>query len=156
VYTVCLRILGDPDDARDATQDAYLKAYRGLGGFRGDAQFTTWLYRVAANAAITKHRSRKRKRVFESGGQDESLAQVPAPGSVESAAGAKLELEDLKQALDRLPAHHRVAIVLRDVYGMSIEEIAAELGVSETAAKVRVHRARKALRRLLFPEEEVK
>ncbi|MGH2734242.1 MAG: RNA polymerase sigma factor, partial [Actinomycetota bacterium] len=62
VYSLCLRILRDPDDAAEATQDAYLKAWRAIGGFRGDAMFSTWLYRVAANAAISKQRSRKRRR----------------------------------------------------------------------------------------------
>src|SRR5918999_3849116 len=83
VYTLCLRILGDPDDASEATQDAYLKAWRGLKGFRGDASFTTWLYRVAANAAISKHRGRKRRRAHETGAQDEVLTRVPATGSTE-------------------------------------------------------------------------
>src|ERR687896_2584022 len=62
VYTLCLRILGNPDDAAEATQDAYLKVWRGLGGFRGEAQFSTWLYRVASNTAISKHRGRSRRR----------------------------------------------------------------------------------------------
>src|SRR4051812_38855556 len=67
VYSLCLRILRDPDDAAEATQDSYLKAFKGLKGFRGDAQFTTWLYRIAANAAISKHRGRKRRRTWEAG-----------------------------------------------------------------------------------------
>ncbi|MGH2812022.1 MAG: RNA polymerase sigma factor [Actinomycetota bacterium] len=153
VYTLCLRILGDPDDAAEATQDAYLKAWRGLKGFRGDASFTTWLYRVAANAAISKHRGRKRRRAHETGAQDEVLTRIPAAGSTETAAGARIEVQAVERGLAILPEHYRAAVVLRDVYGLSIEEIAKQLKISETAAKVRVHRGRKKLKELVFPEE---
>ncbi|MGH2748939.1 MAG: RNA polymerase sigma factor [Actinomycetota bacterium] len=153
VYTLCLRILRDPDDAAEATQDVYLKVYRSLKGFRGDALFTTWLYRVAANTAISKQRGRARRRAREVQGEDEALAGIPAPGSTEAAATSKLDLEALEGALGSLPEHYRAAVVLRDVYGMSIEELAAELKISETAAKVRVHRGRKKLRDMVFPEE---
>jgi RNA polymerase sigma factor (sigma-70 family) len=153
VYTLCLRILGDPDDAAEATQDAYLKAWRGLKGFRGDAMFQTWLYRVASNAAISKHRSRRRRRMHEADIEDEALSQMAGPGSVESAAGAKVEVAELERALQQLPEHYRVAVVLRDVYGMSIEEITKQLKISNTAAKVRVHRGRKRLKDMMFPAQ---
>jgi RNA polymerase sigma-70 factor (ECF subfamily) len=153
VYTLCLRILGDPDDAAEATQDAYLKAWRGLAGFRGDAMFTTWLYRVATNAALSKHRSRKRRRTHETGAEDEMLTQMAAPGSTESAAGARLDLRLVEGALASLPDHYRSAVVLRDVYGYSIEEIAKQLKCSATAAKVRVHRGRKKLKEMIYPDQ---
>ena len=151
VYTLCLRILRDPDDAAEATQDAYLKAWRALKGFRGDAMFTTWLYRVASNTAISKHRSRKRRRTHETGVGDELLGQIAAGGSTETTAGARIEVQDLERALAVLPDHYRSAVVLRDVYGLSIEEIAGQLKISETAAKVRVHRGRKKLKDMLYP-----
>lgn len=150
---MCLRILGDPHDAAEATQDAYLKAWRGLGGFRGDAMFETWLYRVASNSALSKHRSRRRRQSHEAGVQDEVLTDMPAVGSVEAAAGARIEVQALETALTRLSEQHRTAVVLRDVYGMNIEEIASQLGISETAAKVRVHRARKKLKEMIFQGE---
>jgi RNA polymerase sigma-70 factor, ECF subfamily len=153
VYTLCLRILGDPDDAKEATQDAYLKAWRGLKSFRGDAAFETWLYRVASNAALSKHRGRRRRRVHESGVDDEVLTEMAAPGSVEAEAGAKVEVKALESALSTLPEHYRSAVVLRDVYGLGIEEIAGHLGISETAAKVRVHRGRKKLKDLIYGDE---
>ena len=154
VYTLCLRILRDPDDAAEATQDAYLKVWRNLKGFRGDSMFETWLYRVASNAAISKHRSRKRKQTYEAGVQDELLGQMAAPGSVEATAGAKLDVRRLEQALATLPEHYRSAVVLRDVYGLTTEEIAKQLKISETAAKVRVHRARKKLKEIMFESDE--
>lgn len=152
VYTLCLRILGNPADAQEATQDVFLKVWRNLSSFRGEAMFSTWLYRVASNTAISKHRKRKRQRVNESGVDDEVLAQIPSPGSVESAAGAKVEVERLEEALALLPEGLREAVVLRDVYGLNIAEIAAEQKISETAAKVRVHRGRKKLKEIMFPE----
>ena len=154
VYTLCLRILRDPDDAAEATQDAYLKAFRGLKGFRGEAMFTTWLYRVAANAAISKQRGRKRRRSLEALGEDEQISQLPAAASTEAQATARIDVEALEGALGALPEHYRSAVVLRDVYGFSIEEIAGRLKISETAAKVRVHRGRKKLRQMVFPEEQ--
>ena len=154
VYTLCLRILMDPDDAAEATQDAYLKAFRGLKGFRGEAMFTTWLYRVAANAAISKQRGRKRRRSLEVMGEDEQISQLPAAASTEAQATARIDVEALEGALGALPEHYRSAVVLRDVYGFSIEEIAGRLKISETAAKVRVHRGRKKLRQMVFPEEQ--
>ncbi|HEX2057218.1 MAG TPA: RNA polymerase sigma factor [Actinomycetota bacterium] len=154
VYTLCLRILHDPSDAAEATQDAYLKAWRGLRGFRGEAQFTTWLYRVASNAAISKHRSRKRRRAYEVGAEDELLSALPASGSVEGTAEVRGDVRAVEAAIRDLPDHYRSAVVLRDVYGLSIEEIAKELKISETAAKVRVHRARKKLKETLYPTGE--
>jgi RNA polymerase sigma-70 factor (ECF subfamily) len=155
VYSLCLRILRNPDDAAEATQDAYIKAWRGLRSFRGDAQFTTWLYRVAANAAISRLRSRKRRWDRETRAEDEALQQIPAPTSTEEIAGARLELGLVDRALAQLPANYRGAIVLRDVYGLTIEEMAKELGITAVAAKVRLHRARKRLRELVYePVEE--
>jgi RNA polymerase sigma-70 factor (ECF subfamily) len=151
---LCLRILSDPDDAAEATQDAYLKAWRGLKSFRGDAQLETWLYRVASNAAVSRYRSRRRRQSHETGTADELLGQMVSPGSVESTAASKLEVVAVESALKELPEHYRVAVVLRDIYGLSIEEIADQMKVSETAAKVRVHRGRKRLKDLVYGQGE--
>lgn len=153
VYTLCLRILGHPEDAAEATQDAYLKAFRGLEGFRGEALFTTWLYRVASNAAISKQRARTRRRGHETEIEEVTLQQIASASSTESAATARVEVEALEGALQALPEHYRVAVVLRDVYDLGIEEISRTLGISETAAKVRVHRGRKRLREMVYGEE---
>lgn len=154
VYSLCLRILGDPDDASEATQDAFLKAWRGLKGFRGDAMFTTWLYRVATNAAISKHRSRTRRNRHEARTDDEILAQIPSAASTESTAGARLEVQEVEQALALLPESYRAALVLKDVYGLTIEEIAKQLDCSETNAKVRIHRARKKLKEIVYGDPD--
>ncbi len=152
VYTLCLRVLRNPDDAAEATQDTYLKVWRGLKGFRGDAMFTTWLYRVAMNAAISRQRSRSRRREHETSSEDEMLAQVPGAESIEAVAGARIDVKILESGLDRLPEIYRSAVVLRDVYGSSIEEIADLLKISQSAAKVRVHRGRKQLKEMLWSQ----
>jgi RNA polymerase sigma-70 factor (ECF subfamily) len=154
VYSLCFRILRNPDDAAEATQDAYLKAWRGLKSFRGDAQFTTWLYRVAANAALSRQRTRARRWDHETRVEDEMLQQMTTGASIEDVAGARIELEAVDRALALLPENHRSAIVLRDVYGLTLEQMAKELGISVVAAKVRLHRARKRLRDVVYGPAE--
>jgi RNA polymerase sigma-70 factor, ECF subfamily len=152
VYTLCLRILRNPDDAAEATQDAYIKVWRGIKSFRGDAAFATWLYRVAGNTAISKGRSRTRRQGHEVELDAETMAAIPGTDSTENAATARVDLAGLEVALAELPDHYRWAVLLRDVYGLSMAEIAGELKISETAAKVRVHRARKALKVKMFSD----
>ncbi len=91
--------------------------------------------------------------MHETDTDDEMLSQVPSAASVEAAAGARIEVAQLEKALGRLPEHYRTAVMLRDVYGMSIEEIAQETDISATAAKVRVHRGRKRLKEMMYPDE---
>jgi len=153
VYTLCLRVLRDEQEAADATQDTYLKVWRGIKGFRGDAAFTTWLYRVGMNAALTRNRGNSRRRAIEVAAEPEALVALPASDSTEAAAGARVELGVLETALASLPEHYRVAVVLRDVYGRSTAEVAEALGISETAAKVRVHRARKKLKSMVYSDD---
>jgi RNA polymerase sigma-70 factor (ECF subfamily) len=155
VYSLCFRILRNPDDAAEATQDCFVKAWRGLKSFRGDAQFTTWLYRVAANAAISRQRSRARRWDHETKAEPEVLQRIPATESSEEAASARIELEKVERGLAQLSEAYRSAIVLRDVYGLTIDEMAKHLGISDVAAKVRLHRARKRLRDLVFEQPDV-
>jgi RNA polymerase sigma-70 factor, ECF subfamily len=152
VYALCLRILNDPEDAADATQDAYMKAWRGLAGYRGDALFSTWLYRVASNAALSRLRGRMRQRSHETQVEDDVLGRVAGSSSTQASALVNLDLQELDKGLRSLPDHYRSAVVLRDIYGLSIEEIARQLKISETAAKVRVHRARKKLKHMMFED----
>lgn len=150
VYGLCLRILRNPDDAAEATQDAYLKAWRGLSRFRGDSAFTTWLYRIAANAAISRHRSRKRRRQREADVDDEALSAIASSSSTEESVSGRMDLEELDVAVAALPEIYRLPLLMRDVYGLSTEEVAAQLKISETATKVRIHRARKMLKDKMF------
>jgi RNA polymerase sigma-70 factor, ECF subfamily len=152
-YTLALRITGDVEDARDVTQEAYLRAYRSLESFRGDAQFTTWMYRITANCASTTLRRRRRYRhdPLPEGADVVDLRHDVDPELRADAADLRGRLLD---ALDRLPPKLRAVVVLRDVYELSHEAIATELGISSTAAKVRLHRARHRLRAEVFPDAE--
>jgi RNA polymerase sigma-70 factor (ECF subfamily) len=150
-YTMALRLTGHPEDARDVTQEAYLRAYRGLANFRGDAQFTTWMYRITANAAST-HVGRRRRHRHDELPDASDLADPHQHHDPALAADAADLRDRVVAALDVLPPKLRAVIVLRDVYELPHDDIAEELGISVTAAKVRLHRARHRLRSELFPE----
>jgi RNA polymerase sigma-70 factor (ECF subfamily) len=144
VYTLAYRLVGDRHEAEDVAQEAYLRAYRSLRGFRGDARFETWLYRIVANAAMTQ--LRRRGRFGELLGDQDVVSLQPAARQIEET----LEEDEIKSALQTLPLGQRTAVVLKDVYGFSCQEIADEIGVSEGAVKVRLHRARRRLKELIY------
>jgi RNA polymerase sigma-70 factor (ECF subfamily) len=138
VYSLVYRIVGNADDAADVTQDVYLRVWRGMRTFRGDANFSTWLYRVAANAALTYVKRRARGGVPVDPAE---VPEVPTPDGAEDRADAEL----LEQALAKLSPQARAVVVLKDVYGWSCEEIGKQMGTTEGAVKVRLFRARQRL-----------
>ena len=149
-YTLAYRLTGNEEDARDVVQDAYLRAYKGLKKFRGDASFSTWLYRITANCASSYLVRRNRDR-HEDLDDETTLADERPEIDPEQRADAAAERLRLTEALQSLPPDMRAVVVLRDVYDLPHEAIAAELGITEGAAKVRLHRARRRLRERLFP-----
>lgn len=152
-YALAFRLTGNEDDACDVLQDAYLRAYRSLKRFRGDAAFSTWMYRITANCATT-HMVRRGRARHEELDRDAPVADGRIEGDPEAMAGVTLELNRVAIALQDLPPRLRSVVVLRDIYDLPHEAIATELGISEAAAKVRLHRARKKLRERLFPTRE--
>ena len=152
-YTLAVRLTATEEDARDVVQEAYLRAWKGIRRFRGDAQFSTWMYRITANTAATVSSKRRRQRTVH-------IDDVADPVETEVALHPELATENtelmgrLSAALDELPPRLRTLVVLKDVYGLSHEDIAEELGISVTAAKVRLHRGRKRMRDLLYEEDE--
>lgn len=144
VFTLALRITGDRAEAEDVAQDAYLRVFRSLGGFREDARFETWLYRVVVNAAMTHLKKRGR---FGSLLRDPE--EVPEQVAAERAEGSAIDRDEVRRALEALPQGMRTAVVLKDMYGLSCREIGEELGLSEGAVKVRLHRARKRMKELI-------
>ena len=149
-YALAFRLTGNEDDACNVLQDAYLRTYRSLKRFRGDAAFSTWMYRITANCATT-HVVRRGRARHEELDCDAPVADGRIEGDPEAMAGVTLELGRVAAALQDLAPRLRAVVVLRDIYDLPHEAIASELGISEAAAKVRLHRARKKLRERLFP-----
>ena len=147
-YTLAYRLTGHEDDARDVVQEAYLRAYRGLRRFRGDSQFTTWLYRITANCSANLLAKRARTRT-ETLADDAPIVDACPDRDPEVRYDGEAERARVAGALALLPVRLRQVIVLRDIYDLPHGSIAAELGISEAAAKVRLHRARRRLREVL-------
>src|SRR5262249_22414444 len=150
-YTLAYRLTGNEEDARDVVQEAYLRAYRSIDRFRGEARITTWLYRITANCASTYVGSRRRHRHEPLEVTAQPADRAPAADPLDRAVAADLRAT-VEAAIAELPPRLRAVVVLRDVYDLPHEAIAAELGITETAAKVRLHRARRALRARCFPD----
>lgn len=144
-YTLAYRLTGNEDDARDVVQEAYLRVQRALPRFRGDAQFTTWLYRITANCASSLLVKRRRS-ATEPLADDAPLADHREDRDPEWRAASQEERAAVAAVLADLPTRLRQVIVLRDIYDLSHQAIAAQLGISEAAAKVRLHRARRRLK----------
>lgn len=151
------RILKNEEDAREAVQDAFLSAFRGIERFTGDSKLSTWLHRIAINAALMKLRAKNavhEKPIddllprFDDSGQE----LVPNEPWSESAAELAEQAEAramVRMLIDELPDTYRVALMLRDIEELSTEEVAKQLEVTPNAVKIRIHRARQALRALL-------
>jgi RNA polymerase sigma-70 factor (ECF subfamily) len=150
-FTLARRLTGNEEDARDVVQEAYLRAWKGIGKFRGEAAFSTWLYRITANAAASSLQRGRRHRA-EPFADDFEPIDTAAEQMVSQGAESAETLDHIAAALDDLPAKLRSVVVLKDVYGLSHEAIADELGISVSAAKVRLHRARRKLRDVLYDE----
>jgi RNA polymerase sigma-70 factor (ECF subfamily) len=148
VYHLCLRILGDPDEAADASQDAFLTAVRKLDTFRGEAAFTTWLHRVTVNACYDSLRKKRRQPMLRLVREDDDEPLDAGPPIPDHAAGVDLSI-DVQQALRSVPEDFRVALVLADVEDLPYERIAEILGVAVGTVKSRVFRGRAALGRAL-------
>ena len=164
VYALAFHLLRDSAEAEEVVQDTFLAALEKLGGFRGDAAFSTWLHRVAANAALM--RIRRRRRAPEGPADqplEELLPRCDEAGHIEPlpyhdwSKRADEQLADrevrlaIEQAVQNLPEDYRIVFLLRDVEGLSSEEMADLLGLSVAAVKSRLHRARLALREKLNP-----
>lgn len=148
-YTLAFRLTSNEEDARDVVQETYIRAHSGLKRFRSDAQFTTWLYRITANCANTYLGRRVRTRL-EPLPDDYVIPDERSTHDPQHRADLSVQQAELTKALALLPPKLRSVIVLRDIYDLSHESISEELGISPTAAKVRLHRARKRLKDSLY------
>ncbi|MEZ5288758.1 MAG: sigma-70 family RNA polymerase sigma factor [Vicinamibacterales bacterium] len=153
------RLLGNEEDARDAVQEAFMNAFRSIDRFEGGSLLSTWLHRIVVNVSLMKLRRRKRK-------PEESLDHLlPAfkddghfvdrfdSGSepADQILAREEEQAAVRAAIDELPDHYRTILLLRDIEGIGTNDVAADLGISPNAVKLRLHRARQALRTLVAP-----
>ncbi len=159
VFNTCWRICGHLEDARDLTQEAFLKAFEGLGAFRRQSGFYTWLFRLAVNLALSHRRGARRRRHVSldqatgaAGMQAETLAKrvghEPDDDPARSASEAELQACAVR-ALHALDDEHRAVIVLRDIEGFDYHEVGAILEIPSGTVKSRLHRARMALRQAI-------
>ena len=146
MWAVALRTLGDPEDASDALQDAFLSAYRAAGRFRGDAAVTTWLHRIVVNACLDRLRRRAIRPVVSMG--DDATFDAVAPKTPDPTVAHELSL-DVSAALQRIPYEQRAALVLVDMMGYAVDEAAEVLDVPPGTIKSRCARGRARLLPLL-------
>lgn len=160
LLSVARRLAGNDEDARDIVQAAYLSAFRAIGGFEGNCQLSTWLHRIVVNTGLMRLRSRRRKPeesieallpAYQADGhhvEQFSDWSTPADQLLERAQTRA----SVRAAIQQLPDNYRTVLVLRDIQELSTQEVAEALSMTQTAVKVRLHRARQALSTLLRRE----
>lgn len=166
VFQLTSRLTGDDGDAADALQETFLQVYRHLPGFRGEARFTTWLYRIATNAALMQRRARSRRpgesleaflpRFDAEGGHAGTPAELQIACRLEEQLDRRALAERARAGLERLPEMYRQPFVLRDLEELPTAEVAEILGLAPATVRQRVHRARLMLRGYLTDLAEVK
>jgi RNA polymerase sigma-70 factor (ECF subfamily) len=149
IYRAVRAVLRADDDAEDVMQQAYLNAYQHLHQFAGDAQFSTWLTRIAVNEALGRRRKRTRGVDQGTADVDISLVESDTPDPEQQASNSELR-DVMEREVAALPDAFRVVVVMRDVEGLSTSETAECLGISEDLVKQRLHRARAMLRENLY------
>ena len=157
IYTLCRYLLKNPQDAEDAAQDTFVKAFQGLKSFRPSSTFYTWLYRIAVNTCLDFKRKSSLRSFYSSADMSEKLDMVPSKlPSPESAYAAKESIHALRAALNSISEKLRVVIVLKEIEGLPYEEIAKVLDVSVGTVKSRISRAREELRKIMqtFAEQK--
>ncbi len=160
-YNVAYRMLNDPDAASDATQTAFVRAYRSIGSFRRDATFSTWLYRIVTNACLDRLRrkdrtSRSLSLVGDDGDGNPEDIDIPDSSHDPSDVAEQAERQAIVQgAISRLAPSHRAVLVLYDLSGLSYEQVAEALQVPLGTVKSRLNRARLALKEELAPHREL-
>lgn len=149
VYNLAYRMIGDPDDAEDISQEVFLRVHRAIKGFRGSSSFTTWVYRVATNVCLDELKRRKRRPTVTEWSEQEEASVEPSPAAAANPEAATLRRERqelVQRAIRSLPEAQRVVVVLYDLQGLSYDEIAEALGASLGTVKSRLNRARVALK----------
>ena len=153
VFALTLRMCGNPEDAAEAAQEAFLAVWQGLRSFRGEASFSTWLYRLASNACVDLLRREGRHRAAAGPSLDDEELRLetadPAPTPQEAAERAELRRQ-IENGLRALPAEYRQVLILREMHQLSYEEIGQTLSLDPGTVKSRISRGRKRLQKYLM------
>ena len=153
IYNLCLRTLGDPQDALDASQEAFFRAYRSLASFRGESKFSVWLYRLASNVCLDILRKKTRGQTVSLTEEEETVLDIPDDRFCPQTELEKKELRRaVREGLRRLNPEYREALVLREINGLSYDEIAQVTGLEPGTVKSRIFRARKKLAEVLLED----
>ena len=161
VYSLALRMVGNEEDARDLAQDAFIRAFSSLSGFRGDSKFSVWLYRLTSNICIDFLRSRAKKRTVsmtwtDDEGDDAGELEIPDERFSPEAQLERTSMrESVQRGLESLSPQYRQILVLREINGLTYEEIGKVLGIEEGTVKSRIFRARKKLCGFLLKEGNI-
>lgn len=151
VYNLALKMVGDRDDAFDMSQEAFIKAYSSIGSFRGDSRFSVWLYRLTTNVCLDFLRSKERKShgsltYIDEDGEDGKEMEIPDERYTPETELEKSELRDaVSRGLAQLPKEYRAILLLREIEGLSYDEISLTLNLEVGTVKSRIFRARKKL-----------
>jgi RNA polymerase sigma-70 factor (ECF subfamily) len=160
MLAVARRLLREEEDARDVVQEAFLAAFRSIHRFAGGSRLSTWLHRIVVNAALMRLRNRTRRPEepietllpkFQDDGHQVDHPSVDWEETADTLLQRRQVRELVRASIDRLPESYRTVLLLRDIEGLTTAEAARLVGVTENALKIRLHRARQALRTLLDP-----
>lgn len=160
VYNLALRMTGNSEDAADMAQEAFIKAYNSLTAFRGDSKFSVWLYRIVSNVCLDFLRSRSRKQTVSlstenDDGEEVELDIADETHSPEQLLDRSLTRDAVRRGLAALPPDHREILLLREIQGLSYEEIADVLGLEAGTVKSRIFRARRKLCSFLIKDGNI-
>ena len=160
LYNIALRMTGNSEDAADMTQEAFIKAYNSLQSFRGDSKFSVWLYRIVSNVCLDFLRSKNRRptvslSVEDDDGEDAQLDVADESQSPELLLDRKLTRDSVRRGLDSLPPDYRQILLLREIQGLSYDEIAQALSLEVGTVKSRIFRARKRLCTFLIDDGNI-
>ena len=160
VYNLALRMTGSPEDAEDMAQEACLKAYSSLDSFRGDSKFSVWLYRIVSNVCLDFLRRQKKRQSFslsmeDDDGEETELELPDLSRLPEEELEKKLTRDAVRRGLAQLPEDARQILLLREIQGLSYEEIGETLGLEPGTVKSRIFRARKKLCAFLLADGNI-
>ena len=160
VYNLALRMTGNQEDAADMAQEAFIKAFNSLENFRGDSKFSVWLYRIVSNVCLDFLRKKNRRPTVslsmeDDGGEDVQLELPDESQSPDTLLEQKMTREAVQRGLETLPEDHRQILLLREIQGLSYEEIGEALSLEAGTVKSRIFRARKKLCTFLINEGNI-